>query len=141
MAVICVPYIDGRADERNGYWPDRSARARPGATKRRPARTSSRGLRRYLPGAATLVTIGAVWLGAGALASHGGSASPVAAVPATAASSLLVAGQTYVVKAGDTLRSIALRLDPSADPASVIALLHEQLHGGQLEPGLHIALP
>jgi hypothetical protein len=53
----------------------------------------------------------------------------------------LSAGQTYVVKPGDTLRSIALRLDPGSDPRPVVAILSLQLHDAPLRAGDRLTLP
>jgi hypothetical protein len=95
-------------------------------------------LRRFLPGAATLVAVGGVWLGASMLAASGTAPSPPGGV---SAASSLSAGQSYVVKPGDTLRSIALRLDPASDPRPVVALLALQLHGVPLRAGDRLTLP
>jgi Tfp pilus assembly protein FimV len=105
--------------------------ARP-AMAARPART--RGWRRFLPGAATLVAVCAVWFGASALAGAGGQGGQSTVASASA-------GSVYVVKPGDTLLSIALRLDPSGDPRQVVALLAADLHGAPLRAGDHLALP
>lgn len=53
----------------------------------------------------------------------------------------LVAGQRYVVAAGDTLWSIALRLDPAGDPRPLVDALAAQVQGGSLQPGQVLVLP
>jgi LysM domain len=47
----------------------------------------------------------------------------------------------YVVQAGDTLWSIAERLDPQVDPRPVMTRLSEQLGGGTPRPGERLLLP
>jgi hypothetical protein len=47
----------------------------------------------------------------------------------------------YVVKPGDTLWSIATRLDPSGDPRPLVAQLTHQVRGGELLPGSRLDLP
>jgi hypothetical protein len=47
----------------------------------------------------------------------------------------------YVVRAGDTLWSIAERLDPQGDPRPVMTRLSGQLGGGTLRPGERLLLP
>jgi hypothetical protein len=98
----------------------------------RPART--RGWRRFLPGAATLVAVCAVWFGASALVGASGQGGE----PSVASPS---AGSVYVVKPGDTLLSIALRFDSSGNPRQVVALLTADLHGAPLRAGDHLTLP
>jgi len=43
--------------------------------------------------------------------------------------------QTIVVKPGDSLWLIALRIDPNQDPAAVVGCLERSLHADQLYPG------
>jgi nucleoid-associated protein YgaU len=47
----------------------------------------------------------------------------------------------YTVKAGDTLWSIAERLDPSADPRPVVAELAKATGSDTVFPGERITLP
>ena len=78
---------------------------------------------------AALVLAAAVPLGAGtALASSGHAARP---------------GRTYVVRPGDTLWAIAVRIaGPQADPRPVVDQLAEANHvGGVIVPGETLRLP
>lgn len=143
MAAICMPYVSGQPGRRVAPPARRPVRHPASAGSRaagrpRNARLESRGLRRYLPGAATLVTVAGVWLGASMLASSG---SVGAEHPGVSAGSALYAGENYVVKPGDTLQSIAVRLEPGADSRPVVALLSLQLHGAPLKAGDHLTLP
>jgi LysM repeat protein len=47
----------------------------------------------------------------------------------------------YVVGAGDTLWSIAQRLDPTGDPRPVVAALAAQVGGDVVIPGERLLLP
>lgn len=75
--------------------------------------------------------LAALWSGAVANARDDGRRAP--AVPA----------RTYVVRSGDTLWSIAIRLAPERDPRSVVDTLVSMNHlGGEpLIPGRAIRLP
>jgi hypothetical protein len=46
----------------------------------------------------------------------------------------------YVVEPGDTLWSIARRLDPEGDPRPIVHRLSEQTGGAGLQPGQRLAL-
>ena len=110
---------------------DRAGRA----SSRRPA-PGSRGLRRLLPGAATLAVLVSIWFGAGALSSlH----RPAMTVPAAAVRAH--GGYLYVARPGDTLWSIASKLQPGGDPRPLVAELEQQLHGGELVVGDRLTLP
>jgi len=96
----------------------------------------ARGLRRLLPGAATLAVLVSVWVGAGALSDlH----RPALAVPAGAVK--VPGGYRYVARPGDTLWSIASKLEPGGDPRPLVAELEQQLHGAELIPGDPLKLP
>ena len=96
----------------------------------------SRGLRRLLPGAATLAVLASVWVGAGALSSlH----RPALTVPAAAVK--VPDGYLYVARPGDTLWSIASELQPGGDPRPLVAQLEQQLHGAELVAGDRLILP
>ena len=104
--------------------------------KRGASRPRSRGLRRLLPGAATLAVLASVWFGAGALSTvH----RPAMAVPAAAVR--VHGGYLYVARPGDTLWSIASALQPGGDPRPIVAELEQQLHGAQLVAGDRLTLP
>ena len=110
---------------------DRSISARP-----RQVAPKSRGLRRLLPGAATLAVLMSIWLGAGALSTlH----RPVLTLPAAAVK--VSGGYLYVARPGDTLWAIASRLQPGGDPRPLVAELEQQLHGAQLVAGDRLTLP
>ena len=93
-------------------------------------------MRRLLPGVATLAVLASAWLGTGALS---GLHKTTLTVPASAVK--VAGGYLYVVHAGDTLWSIASKLEPGADPRPLVAELAQQLHGAQLLPGDELKLP
>jgi nucleoid-associated protein YgaU len=98
--------------------------------------TGVRRLGRWLPGVATLVVLGALWAGAGALSSARPHA--LAALPGARR---VADGYVYVVRPGDTLWAIATRIDPNGDPRAVVAELSSELHGATLQPGEQLRLP
>jgi hypothetical protein len=51
------------------------------------------------------------------------------------------AGGVYTVKAGDTLWSVAERLDPSADPRPMVSELAKETGSDTVYPGERITLP
>ncbi len=110
------------------------ARATP--VRPRPVAHESRGLRRLLPGAATLAVLASVWLGAGALS---GLQRPASTVPAAAVK--VPGGYLYTARPGDTLWSIASALEPGGDPRPLVARLEQQLRGGELLVGDRLLLP
>jgi hypothetical protein len=93
-------------------------------------------LRRLLPGVATLAAVAGLWLGAGMLAA--GQHPPLAVLPGSVKTP---AGYVYVVRPGDTLWSIATRLQPGGDPRALVAELESQVPGGTLVPGSRLLLP
>lgn len=103
----------------------------------RPAAApSTRGLRRLLPGAATLAVLCGIWFGVGALSTvH--QPQPVLLRGAVQTAG----GQVYVAHAGDTLWTIATRVEPGGDPRTLVANLEQQLHGAELVPGDRLLLP
>lgn len=109
-------------------------RARP---KTRLHLAGSRGLRRLLPGVATLAVLGSLWFGVGALATtaHG---TPIVRLPGSVP---VAGGYAYTVQPGDTLWSIASRLEPGADPRPLVDRLQAELHGRPLLPGERLVLP
>ncbi len=50
-------------------------------------------------------------------------------------------GVTYTVQPGDTLWTIAERVDPTADPRPLVARLAAQTGSDSVVPGEHIVLP
>jgi hypothetical protein len=93
-------------------------------------------LRRLLPGAATLVFLAGVWFGAGAVSNINRAALRV---PAAAVK--ISGGYLYIARPGDTLWSIASRLEPGGDPRPLVAELEQQLHGAGLVAGDRLELP
>jgi hypothetical protein len=113
-----------------------AARAMRASADHRRVAAGPRGLRRLLPGAATLAVLVGVWLGAGALASvH----RPPLSIPASAVK--VQGGYLYTVRSGDTLWSIAAGLEPGGDPRPLVAELEQQLHGALLVAGDELKLP
>jgi hypothetical protein len=81
--------------------------------------------------AGLLVALALPWSGTGgSLATSG---------PALAGESV-IAHHSYVVRPGDTLWSIAQRLDPTGDPRPVVAKLEAEA-GDNVVPGEQLALP
>ena len=109
---------------------------RPAPVRPRQVAHESRGLRRLLPGAATLAVLASVWLGAGALS---GLQRPALTVPAAAVK--VPGGYLYIARPGDTLWSIASALEPGGDPRPLVARLEQQLRGGELLVGDRLILP
>ncbi|MGC9962946.1 MAG: LysM peptidoglycan-binding domain-containing protein [Acidimicrobiales bacterium] len=95
-----------------------------------------RGWRRLLPGVATLVALAGIWAGAGLLSAV--HAHPLAVLPGSVKAP---GGYVYVVRPGDTLWSIATRLDPSGDPRTLVAQLEARVHTDALVPGSRITVP
>ncbi len=118
--------------------------ARPGARPaapvgRRPAHPRpSHGarLRRLGPGATTLAVLVGCWFGAGALAGAGGG--HLVRLPG---SRPVPGGYAYVVRPGDTLWSLAARLEPGSDPRPLMDRLSGQLQGGKLLAGAVLVVP
>ena len=107
---------------------------RPQASVRhRRVTARPRGLRRLLPGAATL----AVLAPPNILTQPVGR--PALSVPASAVK--VSGGYIYTARPGDTLWSIASGLEPGGDPRPLVAQLEQQLHGAQLIPGDELRVP
>ncbi len=91
--------------------------------------------RRFLLGtvaAGLLVALALLWSGTG-----GSLATPGSAL----AGESVAHGASYVVRPGDTLWSIAVRLDPSGDPRPVVAKLEAEVGGDTVVPGEQLVLP
>ena len=71
----------------------------------------------------------------------GGSGGRPLTSSGTPRAGVLVAHSVYVVQPGDTLWSIAERLDPSGDPRPVVDRLAAEVGGDRVVPGQRIALP
>ena len=70
----------------------------------------------------------------------GALAAPVSALAGTGSVSL-TPGSTYTVRPGDTLRSIAVRLDPGGDPRSIVHQLVAETGSDTVVVGEHLRLP
>jgi nucleoid-associated protein YgaU len=109
----------------------------PAPVASRTVRRGAARARRFVPGLLTLGLLAGLWWGAGALT----GLRPAAAAGQRAPGAALVAGQSYVVRPGDTLWSIALRLDPAGDPRPVVDQLESELGSATLQPGEVLQLP
>lgn len=111
--------------------PLRRAHKRP-AVSARPA-----GLRRLLPGVATLAVLAGAWFGVGSIASaaHRG---PIVRLPGSVA---VHGGYAYVARPGDTLWSIAASIEPGRDPRPLVDKLASQIGSDTLQPGETLLLP
>lgn len=106
----------------------------------RPARAVRAAPRRYWRGvataAATLAVLGGLWFASGALTrAHG---THLAVLPG---STQVTGGWRYTVRPGDTLWSIATRLDPTGDPRPLVDALGAQLAGAPLVAGSTLVVP
>jgi LysM domain len=79
-----------------------------------------------------LVALALPWSGTG-----GSLATPGPALAGEA----VAAHSSYVVQPGDTLWSIAVRLDPTGDPRPVVAKLENELGSDNVVPGEQLVLP
>jgi hypothetical protein len=127
LRLLSIPGESGRAADRGANIPriDRAAA---------PRRRWSPGRRARLRRTAMIVVLAGL---------VGGLAVPVSALAGTGAtpSSPLAPGSTYVVQPGDTLWSIATRLDPTGDPRSIVGRLAAETGSETVVVGEHIALP
>ena len=114
-----------------------ATRTHAAPTRASAAATEPRGLRRLLPGAATLAVLVAAWFGVGAVANAAHHVQP-RRLPGSVQ---VHGGLVYVVQPGDTLWSIASRVEPGADPRPLVAQLQAQLRGQVLLPGDRLLLP
>ncbi len=64
---------------------------------------------------------------------------PTLEIPAAAVK--VRGGYMYLARPGDTLWSIASKLEPGGDPRILVAQLEQQLHGGELVAGDELKLP
>lgn len=106
-----------------------------GLAETRPSPGHRRGRRAPLLACVALVV--GVWFGAGALRSAA-TPSHLATIPGAEVSGGVA---HYVVRPGDTLWSIASRLDPGGDPRPIVDELAAELHGAPLEAGMSLTLP
>jgi len=94
-------------------------------------------LRRLSAVAPATVVLAAVWFGSG-LVSGAGSQSPLRVLPGSVATA---GGYRYVVQPGDTVWSIASRLEPGHDPRPLVDELDARWGGTVLHPGEQLTLP
>ena len=76
-----------------------------------------------------------------AFAGGGKGSSGLAAPGPVRTGSVLTAHSEYIVRPGDTLWSIAERLDPRGDPRPLMAKLSRQAGGDTVRPGERLILP
>lgn len=96
----------------------------------------SRATRGVLASCAMACLIALLWIGAGALSSiHNGP------MQVLAGSSRVAGGYRYVARPGDSLWSIATRLDPGGDPRPIVAALSREISGRELMAGDQLVLP
>jgi hypothetical protein len=88
-----------------------------------------------------LGTVAAGLLAALALPWSGTGGHPLATPGPALAGDPVVAHAPYVVQPGDSLWSIAQRLDPTGDPRPVVAQLAAEVGSDTVVPGERIVLP
>jgi hypothetical protein len=82
---------------------------------------------------ASLVALALPWGGAGG--------HPLATPGSVLAGAAIAPGDVYVVQPGDSMWTIAQRLDPAGDPRVIVSQLESQVGSDTLQPGEHIRLP
>ncbi|MGH9043417.1 MAG: hypothetical protein ACRDVP_00975 [Acidimicrobiales bacterium] len=80
------------------------------------------------------------WAFLGAAGLVVGLALPIGSLAGVQGSPLSHAGSTYVVRPGDTIRSIATRIRP-ADPQAVMAAIASRTGSSSVVPGEHLTVP
>ena len=128
VAVPPAPGLARGLDRRCG-----AARPAPVSARERRARALRRRIVLGAAGAALLVALALPWGGAGGHT----LAAPGSVLAGAAANHPF----TYVVQPGDTMWSIAQRLDPTGDPRAVVAELQAQVGSDTLQPGERLTLP
>ena len=111
---------------------------RPATTERRRPRASARIHRRRLVaalGAVALVVVLALPLTATGTVTVSGQATP-GGTPAG-----LMDGTVYAVQPGDTLASIAHRINPAADQRALVAQMAREVGSSVVVSGEHVLLP
>jgi hypothetical protein len=90
----------------------------------------------------TLVASGAVALLVALALPWGGTGDhPLAGSGPVPAGAAVLAQRDYVVQPGDTLWSIAARLDPNRDPRVLVDTMASEVGGDDVVPGEHLFLP
>ena len=121
-------------------WPRPVRATRPEAVVRPRTRISSRARRRRLALAAVLVIV-LLALAAPVSAFGGRPLAHPTIAGAGAPTAPRTHQQVYVVRPGDTLRSIATRLAPGTDPAPLARTLASELGSASIFPGERLVLP
>jgi LysM domain len=88
-----------------------------------------------------LGTVAVALLAALALPWGGAGGRPLATPGSALAGTTLTAHTPYIVQPGDTLWSIAVRLDPNGDPRPLVAQMADEVGGDAVNPGEHLVLP
>jgi hypothetical protein len=127
LRLLSIPGEGGRAADRGADIP-RSDRV--GAPRQRWSVGRRARLRRTAMFVVLAGLVGALAVPVSALAGTGAAPSPS-----------LAQGSTYIVQPGDTLWSIATRLDPTGDPRSMIGRLAAETGSETVVVGEHIRLP
>lgn len=126
LRLLSNPGEGGRAADRVRVRPaGRALRSRHGWSVARRARLRRTGLFVLL-----VAMLGTLSVPVSVLAGTGGAPTPS-----------LLHGSTYTVRPGDTLRSIAARLDPTGNPRSIVGQLAAETGSDTVVAGEHIALP
>jgi len=108
----------------------------------RPGRASARVRRRRLAlGALVAGVLVALALPVSALGGRSAPATPAVATPAAVAAATSAAATVYTVQPGDTLWSIASKIDGDGDPRPLAAALAARLGSTTIVPGERIAIP
>ena len=144
--MAALAYVPGSitGSSRGMVWPERRASVvegehlqllRQDAPIRSPKRTAVGDIRRFFPGILSLLVLVATYFAGGALvAAHAQAPSQLLGARHTSG------GYTYVVQRGDTLWSIATRLEPSADPRPLVDELTAKLGSSAVYAGEHLTI-
>jgi Tfp pilus assembly protein FimV len=133
LRLVQAGSCDRLARQAPGAPPQSAAHPTVLARRRHRQRARRRRLLLALASGVAIVALALPWGGAGGhpLATPGPVLAGAAATP----------GAIYVVQPGDTMWSIAQRLDPTGDPRAVVAQLEAQVGSDTLQPGERIHLP
>jgi Tfp pilus assembly protein FimV len=116
--------------------PARSAPRVASIEERRRRRAVIARRRRLAALFASVAILAATWGISGVLA--GVRSSHLAVLPGSVRTSQ---GYLYTVKPGDSVWSIATRLDPTGDPRPIVDTIVAQLNGASIAPGERVLLP
>ena len=113
----------------------------PRPSDRHPAVLARRRRQRVRRRRVLLAGVSGIALVALALPWGGAGGHPLATPGPVLAGAALRPGSTYVVQPGDTIWSIAERLDPNGDPRAIVTRLEAAVGSDVLQPGERIHLP